>query len=249
MRRAGSIAALAGLLCLSGCPRAPDRDPLATALRYLDAAVAGDVETCYALLSDEAKQGCDRACVASVIERQRSELRMARDELRASLREKNGRETVTRTDSHIVSLRDGSELRLGRAPQPLSAAGKGAGPAADYRFTQSPLLFYPQDTPERALRSFLLAVDRGRWDVLLDFMPRSVAQPAGAPPYTAEQLQQRFLGPLRQDLARQLAALRQHIGDGIQIAPSGAEAKLPVGEGRQARLVLEDGAWRISQLE
>lgn len=240
---------LVGLAWLSGCPRSPDRDPLATALRYLDAAVAGDVETCYGLLSDDARRQCDRSCLASVLDRQRSEFRAARDELRASLRDKSSRGTIQQTNRALVQLGDGSELVLTQPAQPVSASTRGGGQSPAYRFAQSPLTFYPQDTPERALRSFLLAIERRRWDVLVSFLPRALAQPPQGPPYTAEQIRQRFEGPARPEINRQLAALRQHLRDAIQISASGSEATLVVGDKREARLLLEDGAWRISQLE
>ena len=241
--------AVAALLGVAGCPHSPDCDPLHTAFQYLEAAAAGDVETCFRLLGEDAQKQCDRACLAHVLERQRAEFRTARDELRASLREKTSPGTIVRTDQAIVRLADGSELQLRRPSQPVSSPTQRPQKDGAYRFTDNPLSFYPQDTPERALRSFLLAVERRRWDVLLEFLPRALAQPTQGAPYTEEQIRQRFEGPARSEIARQLTTLRQHLGDAIQLAAGGAEARLPVGENKEVRLRLEDGSWRLSQLE
>ena len=233
----------------AGCPRGGNREALSIALRYVEAAATGDVETCYSLLSEEAQRGCDRACLSSILERQRSEFRAARDELRASLRDKTPSRSVVAAHGATVQLRDGSQLHLAQAPQPVSNRLSGNESAEPYLFTQNPLQFYPQDTPERTLQSFLLALDRRRWDVLVSFLPRSLAQPAQGTPYTAEQVQKRFEGPAAADIKRQLTNLRAHLGDAIQILPNGTEATLNVGENREARLVFEDGAWRVRQLE
>ena len=241
--------ALVAVLGVAGCPRSPDRDPLHTALQYLEAAAAGDVETCYRMLGEDAQKRCDRACLAHILERQRAEFRTARDELRASLREKTSPGTILRTDQASVRLADGSELQVSRPPQPVSSPAQRPQKDGAYRFSNNPLHFYPQDTPERALRSFLLAVERHRWDVLLEFLPRALAQPTQGSPYTEEQIRQRFEGPARSEIARQLTTLRQHLGDAIQLTAGGAEARLPVGENKEVRLRLEDGSWRISQLE
>lgn len=252
MRRIRSffVAGCAALaLASSGCPHGGNREALSTALRYLDAAAAGDVETCYGLLSEEAQRGCDRACLASILEQQRAEFRAARDELRASLREKAPSRNVVASHSATLQLRDGSQLHLAQAPQPVTGQARKSASAQPYLFSQNPLQFYPQDTPEHTLRSFLLAVERRRWDVLVSFLPRSLSQPAQGPFYTAEQVQKRFEGPAAADIARQLNNLRAHLNDAIQILPSGNEAALKVGENREARLVFEDGAWRVRQLE
>ena len=228
----------------TGCHRSSDRDPLATALRYLDAAAAGDVETCYPLLDESVQRACDRVCLARILSRQRAEFRAARDELRAYLTTGRG-EGVKARFSATMRFRDGSELQLIQA----ATGRKGRVSSPTYLIDSNPLSFYPQATPEQALRSFLLAVERKRWDVLVQFLPRSLAAPAAGPPYSAEQIEKRFTGPAQADIARQLTTLRQHLGEPIQLSPNGNEARLPVGDQREARLILEEGRWRVSQLE
>lgn len=248
---------LAGLVLLqiavgAGCSRSRDRDPLATALRYLDAAAAGDVETCYSLLSESAQAQCDRTCLARILGRQRAEFRAARDELRTYVT--TGNSPTTQADYRAnVRFRDGSELQLIQPATGTSTStsptGRPSSTSPAYQIDGNPLSFYPQSTPEQALRSFLLAVERKRWDVLINFLPRSLAAPAPGVTYSADQIRDRFEGPAQRDIARQLSALRQHLGEPVQITPSGNEARLPVGDHREARLLLEEGSWRISQLE
>lgn len=241
------VAAL-GLWGLVGCAKNSDRDPLATALRYLSAAAAGDVETCYSLLAETTQSQCDRACLARILSRQRAEFRAARDELRAYMA--SGRSPTTQARySALVRFRDGSELPLVQPEAPSSPTGRRSATSLAYQIGGNPLSFYPQATPDQALRSFLLAVERKRWDVLVSFLPRALAAPAAGVPYSADQIRARFEGPAQSDIARQLTALRQHLGEPLKLTAQGNEARLPVGENREARLLLEEGSWRISQLE
>lgn len=231
----------------ASCSRNRDQDPLGTALRYLDAASAGDVETCYGLLSESAQARCDRTCLARILGRQRAEFRAARDELRSYIT--TGQSPTTLADYRAsVRFRDGSELQLVQ-PTATGPSSQRSPASLAYQIDGNPLSFYPQSTPEQALRSFLLAVERKRWDVLVNFLPRSLAAPAPGVTYSADQIRTRFEGPTQADIARQLSTLRQHLGEPVQISPNGNEARLPVGDHREARLLLEEGSWRISQLE
>lgn len=247
-RGVGFLVAALGLWSPVGCAKNSDRDPLATALRYLSAAAAGDVETCYGLLGETAQSQCDRACLARILSRQRAEFRAARDELRSYIA--SGRSPTTQARySALVRFRDGSELPLIQPETPSAPTGRRSPARLAYQIDGNPLSFYPQATPDQALRSFLLAVERKRWDVLVSFLPRALAAPASGVPYSADQIRARFEGPAQSDIARQLTALRQHLGEPLKLSPQGNEARLPVGENREARLLLEEGSWRIGQLE
>jgi hypothetical protein len=66
--------------------------------------------------------------------------------------------------------------------------------------------------------------------------------------YTPERLALDFAGggPVaREAAARVIAAL----STGAAVEPSGARARLPVGEGRAAVLVAEGGSWRVDAIE
>lgn len=244
---------LAALLLLCACPHGTDRTPLQTAQRYLDAAVAGDIDRSYALLAGPVQRTCDRTCLRRILDAQHTDLRAARDVLRTPATDAVSiARTPQQTLQATVEFSDGSTLRLAQLePAPITATRGTAGRAAlPLLLTENPLQFYPQDTPQQALASFLLAVQRRRYDVLVRFLPQSLTDTSkGSAPYDAEQIRQRFEGAAASDLARQISAVQRHLREPLQLSPDGVEARLPVGEGRAARLLQEQGSWRVAQLE
>jgi hypothetical protein len=111
-----------------------------------------------------------------------------------------------------------------------------------WRFARDPLDFYPQRAPTEALRSFMRAVDNHRYDVVLRFVPSRYRATL-----TVERLRDRWEGEKRAEVMAQLAAVRAHLDEPLEV--NGDEARLPVGERKQAKLVREDGAWKIETLE
>jgi hypothetical protein len=144
---------------------------------------------------------------------------------------------------------DGSALSLSESGAPLRALARpgeadGTSPALPYLFVEDPLDFYPQDTPEHALKSFMRAAMSRRYEPMLHFLPESLSGK-----YTVESLRERFDGPQRPRLLAQMEAVRRHLSEPITVDKDGRTARLPVGEGKEARLVLQDGRWRVQQLE
>lgn len=213
------------LLLFAACHRQTATDPLPSARRYLDLADSGQIDAAYAMLSDDVRRRCDRACFTRLLLSQRIELVQARAQVRAG-------EARVRMQAQLT-LPDGTALRLAQ-PEPGGA----------YLFDDNPLDFYPQDTPERTLRSFMRAVESKRYEALLRFVPQTLEEQ-----YSLEILQERFEGPGRATLLAQLAAIRRHLSEPFAFDKEGRAARLPVAEGKEARLVLEDGRWRVVQLE
>lgn len=239
---------LAGLiaLLLGGCATNRPKDAAATAQRYLELTASERPGAAYALLSEPFSARCDRACFARLAAAQREDARRALADLRAG-----GEPRVDYTVE--LTLSDGTALNLRQADEgdagSLSVPGGGgrrqkATPAspAGYLFSQNPLDFYPQSTPEEALRSFVRALGAGRYQALLRFVPKAVAEQL-----TVEQLRARFEGPARAGLQAQLAAVQRHWSEPFQV--DGTTARLPLGEGQEVRLVLEQGRWRVAQLQ
>jgi hypothetical protein len=112
----------------------------------------------------------------------------------------------------------------------------------EWRFARDPLDFYPQSTPLEALRSFVRAVENHRYDVALRFVPDRYRATL-----TVDKLRERWEGERRSELLGQLQAVRAHLSDPLEI--SGDEARMTVGERKQARLNREDGVWKIETLE
>jgi hypothetical protein len=215
------------LLLGGGCHPAATVDPLPSARRYLDTAAEGQVDAAYAMLSDDFRQRCDRSCYVRLLSSQRTELAQARAQVRTG--------EARLEMAAELPLSDGTTLKL------LQPAEPAQGP---YLFSENPLDFYPQDTPEHALRSFMRAAMARRYAALLRFVPKALEEQ-----YTLETLQKRFEGPGRTALQAQLEAIKQHLREPFSFDKDGRSARLPVGEGKEAHLLFEDGRWRISQLE
>jgi hypothetical protein len=103
-----------------------------------------------------------------------------------------------------------------------------------------PALFEPwsQKTPRAALRSFVRALEGRRYDIVLRLCPMS--RRAGL---SAEALRAYWEGEHKAENAALLARLREALG--APIVEVGDEARLPYGPGHEARLVREDGAWKV----
>lgn len=103
-----------------------------------------------------------------------------------------------------------------------------------------PSLFEPwsQRTPRAALRSFVRALEERRYDIVLRLCP--MRRRAGL---SVEALRVYWEGEHKAENAALLAGLRDALG--APIVEVGDEARLPYGPGREARLVREDGAWKI----
>jgi hypothetical protein len=97
--------------------------------------------------------------------------------------------------------------------------------------------------PAAVLARMVSALEEGRWDdayALLSARWRSRATPARL------QADWRASGPVGPEAAARVAAL---LRGGASLQVGTREAVLRVGEGRRARLVREDGAWRVDALE
>lgn len=207
------------IVCLLvGCAHTtPAGSPEATLQAYLDAVAANRLDDAYALLSTDYRRDHDRAA------------------FERALRADPGRRTARSVDRKHVQLRAEVDLADGdRLPLVLE---NGA-----WRLARDPLDFYPQGTPEDALRSFVRAVDHHRYETLLAFVPEKYR---GA--ITVEKLRDQWEGERRADLQRQLGEVRSHLGDRLEL--SGEEARLPLGERKQARLLKESGGWKVLSLE
>lgn len=222
---------LAVSLCAAGCHPPSGADPLPVVRRYLDLTADGQVDAAYASLSDDFKRRCDRTCFARILTAQRPELIQARAQVRAG-------EARVETRAR-QSLPDGTALQLTQAGEPPE---KGA--PVPFLFSENPLDFYPQDTPERTLRSFARAVQARRYEALLRFIPQSMEEQ-----YTLDALRERFDGPGRTALLKQLDTITRHLSEPFVFEKDGRLAKLPIGDGKETRLLFEESRWRVLQLE
>lgn len=212
------------VLCvLAGCAR--PQGPEGPLRRFLDLVAEGRTRDAYALTAPAYREQCDLGCFERLLGRSREELRRAHADLRAGAAR--------------------SELRVavdlpGQAPASLLLVRQGG--TSPWLLASDPLDYYPQGTPTEALRSFVRAVEGGRWAVAARFVPQRLR-----PQASAERLRERWEGPQREELRGQIALVKRHLDEPPVI--EGAEARLPLGERREARLLLEDGRWQVLQLQ
>lgn len=102
--------------------------------------------------------------------------------------------------------------------------------------------FYDQSTPRAALRSFVAALTRKRYDVVLRLMPE--ADKEGV---TTEVMEKRFGYHARDAVERLLTQLRTHLSNPIEI--TGDRATMPYAEHKRVQFVREAGRWRIEDPE
>ena len=102
--------------------------------------------------------------------------------------------------------------------------------------------FYDQSTPRNALRSFVRAMDRKRYDVVIRLVPNSDKEGI-----TTERMEQAWAGQERERVERMLNALRENLDAPIE--EIGNRATMPYGEHMQVQFVREDSAWKIEDPE
>jgi hypothetical protein len=112
--------------------------------------------------------------------------------------------------------------------------------AGQWYLASEPIEFYDQATPRAALRSFIAAFSRKRYDIILRLMPE--ADKEGV---TSETLTQHFGHGARDDIARMLSQLSPHVDAPIE--EHAEHATMPYAEHRRVQFVLEQGRWRIRE--
>ncbi|GAB4110623.1 MAG: hypothetical protein OHK0013_46510 [Sandaracinaceae bacterium] len=130
----------------------------------------------------------------------------------------------------IVRLPDGDGVTLERE----GGAWRVVTDVADY---------YGRDTPRETVRSFVRAVTRRRYDVVVSLLPA-----AERSRITPEQLQAQWEGEGREEIARLLAALRGALAE-APVQETGDRAVLPYGDRFRVVLVREGGLWCIEDPE
>jgi hypothetical protein len=109
----------------------------------------------------------------------------------------------------------------------------------EWKIASSPLEFYSQRTPAEAIRSFIKAIERRRYDIIVErFVPAKRARTL-----TKEMVQHYFEGEERDEAALLLRNLKANIDASIHL--SGNTATMPYGERSMVRFLLEDGLWKI----
>jgi hypothetical protein len=112
-----------------------------------------------------------------------------------------------------------------------------------WRIASNPLEFYSQATPRDALRSFIRAYHLQRWDVMLRFVPTRYKERM-----TVEQLRTQFAGSQRGEIAAMIKTIEANL-DAPITEKGKAEARMAYGERGEVKLTLEDGLWKVQDLD
>jgi hypothetical protein len=107
-----------------------------------------------------------------------------------------------------------------------------------WKIASDPVDFYSQRTPAEALRSFVRAIERRRYDIVLRFVP---AKWAGK--MTVDTMRKQWEGEKQGEVKQLLGNLKANLK--AQIHTSGDRANMPYGEKHEVRFVREDSLWKI----
>ncbi len=132
-------------------------------------------------------------------------------------------------ETAVVSFADGEELTLVRE-------------GGRWRIADNVVDFYDQTSPRAALQSFVRALERRRFDVVLRFAPA-----ADREGMTVEQMEEAWSGDGREEIERLIANLRAHLDEPIE--EIGDRATMRYGERFSVHFVREEGLWRIEDPE
>lgn len=223
MRMPWLVLALLAIGCAGTKP--PPATPELAVVDFARALNAGHFDEAYARMSEEYRQRVP----FEQFKRQLTENPEETADLSHALSHVQEGTTLEAT----VRYDDDNELTLRR---------EGTGENESW-FLSSPLVdFYDQSTPRAALRAFVRALERRRYDVIMRLIPN-----ADKEGITSDRLEQAWSGDGRKELERLVHNLKEHLGDPIEVV--GERATMPYGDQMRAQLVRENGVWKVEDPE
>jgi hypothetical protein len=108
----------------------------------------------------------------------------------------------------------------------------------DWRISSNIVDFYDQSSPRATLRSFVRAMERQRYDVVMRMVPD-----ADREGMSEEQMREAWTGEGQEEIDRLLENLKASLDAPIEQV--GDRATMPYGDRFTAQLVREDGIWKI----
>ena len=218
-----TIVALAGIITLgvltSGCatPRAAKRTPERVLKMYVGALKAGQYDRAYDLTSLSFRKRHSRKEFKRLLNENKSGLK-------ESLRLLKGGPVKTRIQAVV---------RYGTSESMQLEVEQGR-----WKIASDPTDFYSQKTPEVALRSFVRAIERKRYNIVLRFVPARWADSM-----TVGKLKKQWEGGKHKEVAAMIKLLKENFK--APIHRSGDKATMPYGEKSEVLFVLEEGIWKI----
>lgn len=211
----------------SGCATGT-ASPNDTLSAYAKAVREGRVEEAYALLSVETRRSVTLEQFRKLVLESKADM----EEIAKALSRPSSDPVV----SAVVTTTTGDEVVL------FYEHGK-------WRVDGASVDLYGQSTPKQAVRAFLRAYERRRWDILLRLVPDAKKTPdPKLPPLDEAKLKAAWEGPEKEDMDRIAQALRAALADAT-IEETGDRAAMPYGTGAALLLVREHGLWKIEDFE
>lgn len=211
------LATCGALLLGCGHSRSVKRTPQQVLKEYVAALKAGDHDRAYGMTSVSFRKRHSRKEFSRLLKQNKSGLK-------ESLRLLSGGAIKTQVQA-VVNYGAGETLKL--------EVEKGR-----WMIASDPSDLYSQSTPQDALRSFVRAIERKRYDIVLRFVPAKWADSM-----TVEKLKKQWEGGQRGEVTALLKLLRENLK--APIHHSGDRASMPYGEKSEVRFVLEEGVWKI----
>ncbi len=211
------------LLCLlpniAGCtPAATTSNRPEDVLRaYAEAVSAKDYDRAYGLMSDAFRKRYDRKEFVRLLKENPEEIESSMKQLRqkASSVQVEARVEYGESESLKLVVEDNT-----------------------WKIASDPLDFYGQRTPAEALRSFVRALERRRYDIVLRFVPSKWADAM-----TVDKLRKEWEGNKKDEVGTLIKNLKANLH--APIHQTGDTASMPYGDKYEVRFVREDGLWKI----
>lgn len=205
-------------LLLAGCTGLDaGRTPESTVSAFASAMRDGRIDDAYGLMSESYRQRVS-------LEQFRQYFADYPAEVQQTARALSSQRGRTEEEAR-VEYGEGENLRLVRE-------------RGDWRVATDVVDFYDQSTPRAALRSFVRAMERRRYDVVLAMIPE-----ADREGMTPERMRQTWEGEGREEVERLLANLRAALDNPIEEV--GDRATMAYGDRFRVQFVRESGDWRI----
>lgn len=218
MERGLRVLLLAAVVVLVGCAGVgAGTTPEATIAAFSSALREGRIEDAYGWMSESYR----RRVTLSDFRRYFHDYPAEVQQTARALSRRQGRAQ----QEAVVEYGEGEILRLVREH-------------GDWRVVTDVVDFYDQSTPRASLRSFIRAMERRRYDVVLRLIPE-----ADREGMTAERMQEAWEGEGREEIERLLAHLRAALDNPIEEV--GDRATMTYGDRFRVQFVRENGVWRI----
>lgn len=216
-RPLAALALVAAALSGCGSPAKVTRPPQAVLRDYTAALKRGDLKAAYPFLSEAFRQRYSEKQFVQMVRSDPGWFRHNVEQLSKGV-----------GDGKLLAIfpyGEGESLRL-------------VFERGSWRIASDPTQFYSQRTPEAALRSFVKAVERKRYDVVLRFVPSRWREAM-----TVDKLKARWEGGKQEEIRALLGRIKAKLGEPMQ--KNGDTATLSLGENSEVRLVRENGLWMV----